>query len=194
MPTRPRRSPNKKRVARGGIKRTTPNKDSAKRLKDAQAELRRARDEAREALEQQKASGEVLAVISGSIADTKPVFDKILQSCQRLFEGNLVGVTLATADNRVALAAYQGEHREQIAAIYPMPLSRESGTGWAILEGKVAHFPDVTEASAPSQVAKGARVLGFGSIILVPLGIVIFLFIWSGLAHLCLMILSLIHI
>jgi hypothetical protein len=30
--------------------------------------------------------------------------------------------------------------------------------------------------------------IGFGSIILVPLFIVIFLFIWSGLAHLCLMI------
>lgn len=30
--------------------------------------------------------------------------------------------------------------------------------------------------------------VGLGSIILVPLGIVIFLFIWSGLAHLCLMI------
>jgi hypothetical protein len=30
--------------------------------------------------------------------------------------------------------------------------------------------------------------IGLGSIILVPLGIVIFLFIWSGLAHLCLMI------
>jgi hypothetical protein len=30
--------------------------------------------------------------------------------------------------------------------------------------------------------------IGFGSIILVPLVIVIFLFIWSGLAHLCLMI------
>ena len=30
--------------------------------------------------------------------------------------------------------------------------------------------------------------IGVGSIILVPLGIVIFLFIWSGLAHLCLMI------
>jgi hypothetical protein len=29
--------------------------------------------------------------------------------------------------------------------------------------------------------------IGFGSIILVPLGIVIFLFIWSALAHLCLM-------
>jgi hypothetical protein len=30
--------------------------------------------------------------------------------------------------------------------------------------------------------------IGFGTIILVPLFIVIFLFIWSGLAHLCLMI------
>ena len=43
---------------------------------------------------QQKASAEVLGAISSSIADTNPVFNKILESCQRLFEGNLVGVTL----------------------------------------------------------------------------------------------------
>ena len=40
-----------------------------------------------ESLDQQRASGEVLAAISSSIADTKPVFDVILASCQRLFVG-----------------------------------------------------------------------------------------------------------
>ena len=34
-------------------------------------------NETKEALDQQRASGEVLAAISGSIADTSPVFDKI---------------------------------------------------------------------------------------------------------------------
>ena len=125
--------------------------------------------ETKEALEQQKASGEVLGAISSSIADTRPVFDKILESSERLFEGNLVGVTLATPDRQVELAAYRGQHRDELARIYPMPLSRESGTGSAILEQKVAHFPDVREGLAPPQVVKGSSVLGFKSIIFAPM-------------------------
>ncbi len=125
--------------------------------------------ELQDTLQQQKASGEVLGAISSSIADTKPVFDKILESCQRLFEGNLVGVTLATEDGKVELEAYQGEHREEMARIYPMPLSRESGTGCAILDQKVVHFADVKDGSAPPQVVKGASVLGFNSIVFAPM-------------------------
>ncbi len=125
-------------------------------------------NETKEALEQQKAAADVLSAISGSIADTKPVFDKILESCERLFEGNLVGVTLA-AGKQVELAAYRGEHREALARIYPMPLSRESGTGCAILDQRVAHFPDVREGAAPPQVVRGSGVLGFKAIIFAPM-------------------------
>ena len=126
-------------------------------------------NETKEALEQQKASADVLGAISSSIADIKPVFDKILESCQRLFEGNLVGVTLATAHNMVELAAYEGEHKEETARMYPMPLSRETGTGWAILDQKVAHFPDVKEGSAPPHVVEGSRTTGFKSIVFAPM-------------------------
>src|SRR5687767_9751781 len=126
-------------------------------------------NETKEALEQQKASAEVLGAISSSIADTNPVFNKILESCQRLFEGNLVGVTLATADNMVALAAYEGEYKEETARMYPMPLSRESGTGCAILDRKVVHYPDVNEGTAPPRVVQGSRTMGFKSIIFAPM-------------------------
>jgi len=126
-------------------------------------------NETKEALEQQKASADVLGAISSSIADTKPVFDKILESCQRLFEGNLVGVTLATTDNQVELAAYEGEHKDETIRMYPMPLSRESGTGCAILDQKVVHFPDVREGAAPPRVVKGSHITGFRSIIFAPM-------------------------
>jgi signal transduction histidine kinase len=126
-------------------------------------------NETKEALEQQKASADVLGAISSSIADTAPVFDKILDSCQRLFEGHLVGVTLVEQDGLVHLQAYKGEKSDVLAQIYPMPLSRESGTGCAILDQRVVHF-DVTEAGgAPPQVIKGAQAIGFRSIVFAPM-------------------------
>ena len=45
-------------------------------------------NDTKEALEQQKATADILRVISGSVADTQPVFDKILDSCKLLFGGD----------------------------------------------------------------------------------------------------------
>ena len=55
-------------------------------------------NETRETLERQTATSEVLQVISGSMADPKPVFEKILDSCERLFGTEHLGIVVIRDD------------------------------------------------------------------------------------------------
>src|SRR5207244_6974173 len=99
-------------------------------------------NETKEALEQQQASGEVLAAISSSIADTKPVFDKILASCERLFAGKVISINLLGDDGRVHMAAYHGPDKEKLNEIvFGDALGdRESGTSRSIARRAVLHY------------------------------------------------------
>ena len=126
-------------------------------------------NETREALERQKASAEVLSAISGSIADTKPVFDKISESCERLFAGDLVGVTVVDGADQIVLAAYHGPNEAALRSVYPLPLSQDSGTGSAILDAAVKHYPDVDAPGVPAGVVAGCRVLQNKAIVFAPL-------------------------
>jgi signal transduction histidine kinase/signal transduction protein with GAF and PtsI domain len=127
-------------------------------------------NETKEALEQQKASAEVLGAISSSIADTKPVFDKILESCERLFQGRLIGINLVGDDGLVHLGAYYGPGRADFEKIFPFKLDRTSGTGRAILERTVKHYPDVENgADVPDTTRRGCKVTGIKSSIFAPM-------------------------
>ena len=71
-------------------------------------------NETREALEQQKASGEVLSVISGSVADASPVFDRILDGCERLVAFERAAIFLVDAEEQVQLATARGQSGESV--------------------------------------------------------------------------------
>jgi signal transduction histidine kinase/putative methionine-R-sulfoxide reductase with GAF domain len=131
-------------------------------------------NETREALEQQKAAGEVLRVISSSIADTAPVFDKILESCQRLFAGRIVGLNLVGEDGMLHIGAYHGAHRAEFERIFPIPVTRESGSGLSIVERRVVHYPDAQNgADVPERTRRGCTTIGIKSAIFAPL-------LWEG--------------
>ncbi|HEV3007867.1 MAG TPA: ATP-binding protein, partial [Burkholderiales bacterium] len=131
-------------------------------------------NETKEALEQQKASADVLGAISSSIADTAPVFDKILESCERLFAGRIVGLNLAGEDGRLRIGAYHGEHREEFARIFPIPITPESGSGLAIVERRIVHYPDTEHGEeVPATTRQGCKAIGIKSVIFAPL-------LWEG--------------
>ena len=131
-------------------------------------------NEIRESLEQQQASGEVLSVISSSIADTAPVFDKILESCQRLFAGRIVGLNLMGDDGMLHMGAYHGAHRAEFERTFPYPATAESGSGLSIVERRVVHFPDAEHGpGVPAKTRHGCRTLGIKSVIFAPI-------LWKG--------------
>ncbi len=131
-------------------------------------------NETKEALEQQKASAEVLGAISSSIADTKPVFDKILKSCERLFAGKQVGINLVDADGKIRIGAYYGPGREELERIAPFPSGEGSGSGAAIAHRRVMHYPDVQNGEeVPETTRRGCKAIGVKAAIFAPM-------LWEG--------------
>ena len=142
------------------------------------AELRQkleARDrEITQALDQQAATGEILAVISGSPTDVQPFFDTIAESSMRLcgalfssvyqFDGELIHMV---ATRNYPLAALELSQR-----LFPTPPSRQTFTGRAVLERAVINVPDVQNDSEwfnDADRAGVSRSVGFRSVLSVPI-------------------------
>jgi GAF domain-containing protein/DNA-binding response OmpR family regulator len=131
-------------------------------------------NETKEALNQQRASSEVLAAISSSIADTAPVFDTILESCERLFAGKVAGISLVGEDGLIHLRAYHGPGREDLERVFPLPVGAESGSGAAILGRSVIHYPDVENGDGvPEQTRRACHAVGYKAVIFAPM-------VWEG--------------
>jgi signal transduction histidine kinase/CheY-like chemotaxis protein len=117
-------------------------------------------NETREALERQTATAEVLQVISGSMADPQPVFDRILASAEDLFDAHVLGIYLVGDDAMVHQAASRGLFTERIAAQFPIPLAGTS-TALAIERGHVVSYPDVRNGEGvPPGLRRLAESLG----------------------------------
>jgi signal transduction histidine kinase/CheY-like chemotaxis protein len=130
-------------------------------------------NETKEALEHQTATSDVLEVISESMADATPVFEKILDSCEHLFGASDLGVFLVDAQGRLDAGACRGGFSDWVPGHYPRPLA---GTMSELVmrEGHLRHWPDVEQATdVPGYIRDVVRRNGNFAVAVAPL-------VWEG--------------
>src|SRR5262249_42237398 len=124
--------------------------------------------ETKEALERQTATAEILKVIASSPSDTRPVFNAIATSANRLLGGLSTAVWRFEGDKGY-LAAFTPTNAtadEALKALSPMALSAPLFLG-PPSEGKIAQLADTEEG--PPQITDLARLRGFRAVLVVPL-------------------------
>ena len=125
--------------------------------------------ETKDALEQQTATAEVLQVIGNSVADTAPVFDKILDSCQHLFATEQLGIFIANDEGQVHAAAWRGSAFDAVASTFPKPIE-QTMTGRVIRERRTIHIPDTSMVpDAPAAVRGVIALSGDASVAWAPM-------------------------
>ena len=133
-------------------------------------ELRQRTADLTESLEQQSAAAEILASISGSMTDTKPMFDAIVRNLLRLF-GTRFAVVQLLQDGMVHMPVADGEPGfERLTDRYPRPLDNRTVGGRAMLSKQVVQCaPVLDNPETPEATVQFARDFGFNSVIFAPM-------------------------
>jgi two-component system NtrC family sensor kinase len=156
-------------------RRTSPAATLHKRLSvsDLEAQLDLLTKQLDEALAQQAATAEILNVISSSVADTTPVFEQILDSCERLAAFERMAIFLLGEDGQVHIGAYRGSTGEALRATFPQPLAN-TPMALAFERQQILFFGDVlNNPDAPQSLRSVASKTGGFSVLVAPL-------LWEG--------------
>ena len=119
----------------------------------------------------QRASAEGLNVISNSGSEAEPVFEKIVESCERIFATSRVGVNLIGPDGLVHAGAYgKFPGAEKLRSEnFPHPVAG-SATGAAISAGRPIQYPDALRGpDVPQYGRRAAEILSLRAFLTAPL-------------------------
>jgi class 3 adenylate cyclase/putative methionine-R-sulfoxide reductase with GAF domain len=136
--TQRRQTVRRRNTAKVARRRKPPAADAAERI----TLLTRERNEA---LEQQAATSEILGVIRRSPTNAQPVFDAIVESASRLCDAVFSVVWRYDGDllHYVASHNFTPELLDYVFKTYPKRPDRSVAAGRAILDGRIAHVPDL---------------------------------------------------
>ncbi len=153
-----------------------------------QREVEQRTAEAKATQAAQQATADVLQLIGRSVADTGPVFDKILESCERLFASTSITLFLVNDAGQVEFKRmhWTATGRAQLGeeataaitagtrAMYPVPLAGTLAE-LVFVRGDVLDFHDlVNNPKAPAYVRAGLQRIGIDcSMLTAPL-------LWEG--------------
>jgi two-component system, NtrC family, sensor kinase len=126
-------------------------------------------NETKEALDRQTATSEILRVISQSPTDVQPVFETIVRNATKLCDGTFSAVFRWDGALLDFAAAHNWTEQtvEAMRAQYPVPATRGTGSGRAILDRAVVQIADIEHD--PEYRGTTALAVGFRSGLFVPM-------------------------
>src|SRR5262249_11957948 len=159
--------PAKTRRKAAARKRGNATKVAVRRSRPAGRETQVARltRELHEALEQQRATSEILGVVARSRTDAQSVLDAVCQSAAQLCEAYDAYIVRVDGDR-----ALMASHHGPITQIESVPLVRGSVVASSILDKRTIHITDLQARADEFPVtSEYARSLGFRTGLYVPL-------------------------
>jgi GAF domain-containing protein len=127
--------------------------------------------ELKESLERETATGDVLRIISRSMTDVQPVLEAISESATRLCDAAFGGV-IRFDGQLLTLPVLSGASRDELdaaASIFPLPATRGTAVGRAILDRRIVHIHDVRDDPEYTATAIQRDTLGYRTALALPL-------------------------
>ena len=167
-PTKVHRRKTAARKSRVTPKAVRPRGSSAAREETKNPRLTRERDEA---LQQQRATADVLKVISRSTFDLQVVFETLVEAAAKLCKADFANIWRPYGPSYRMAATYQTAtaHKEYLANLSIEP-SRGSCVGRTLLEAKIVHISDIRkDAEYALELKKLGALHGYRTMLGVPL-------------------------